>query len=163
MPYKCNKARMLNEQKRRRNPDYVEKVRAKARAQWRRKFAEDPEVFRRKTARWRASNAEKARGLARASAAKQRREHPEKTTAHARRAQMRRLKRFPQWADAAKIQAVYAQARVMAEMLGEPWHVDHIIPLQGRLVSGLHVPENLQILPGVENLRKSNRFQPTPE
>ncbi len=39
------------------------------------------------------------------------------------------------------------------------WHVDHIIPLHGEQVSGLHVWNNLSVIPAIQNLSKKNKYQ----
>jgi len=74
-----------------------------------------------------------------------------------------KLKRTPKWLskeDKAKIKAIYAAARNLTVTTGQQHHVDHIIPLQGKLVSGLHVPNNLQILYWKENLSKKHNYTP---
>ncbi len=44
------------------------------------------------------------------------------------------------------------------KLTGFDWHVDHIIPLKGKDVSGFHVWSNLQVIPKVTNLSKGNKF-----
>lgn len=61
------------------------------------------------------------------------------------------------------ISAKYLEAvnKQLAE--GVPYHVDHIYPINGVMVSGLHVPDNLQVVRGEENCRKGNSFDPDRE
>lgn len=66
----------------------------------------------------------------------------------------------PPWADKAAIKAIYAEAVRLEEETGILHHVDHVYPLTSPYMCGLHVAENLQILPGPENLSKGNRTWP---
>ena len=60
---------------------------------------------------------------------------------------MRKQNQVPPWADIEKIKQIYLSCP-------KGWHVDHIVPLKGKNVSGLHVETNLQHLPAVENMQK---------
>lgn len=68
----------------------------------------------------------------------------------------------PSWLsdfDKLKMKCTYQVAAMRTHESGQEWHVDHIIPLRGKLVSGLHVPWNLQVITKEENLKKLNRFE----
>jgi hypothetical protein len=73
-----------------------------------------------------------------------------------------KLQRTPKWlteVDKERIQNEYKLAALQTKITGKPWHVDHIIPLQGELVSGLHVPSNLMAMLGSDNISKHNNFE----
>ena len=57
------------------------------------------------------------------------------------------------------VQYVYYAAQVVRKVYGGLPHVDHIIPLNGKRVSGLHVAHNLQLLSKADNLAKSNSYE----
>ena len=69
-------------------------------------------------------------------------------------------KRMPPWlndAEQFELECVYTYCAALRQV-GLDYHVDHVIPLRGQRVSGLHVPWNLQVIPGRENTSKGNAF-----
>lgn len=70
--------------------------------------------------------------------------------------------RTPKWLtedDFWLIKETYELAALRTKLFGFSWHVDHVIPLQGKTVTGLHVPTNLQVIPGKENISKKNKYE----
>ena len=70
--------------------------------------------------------------------------------------------RVPSWLSEDElwmVEEAYHLAQVRSKLTGFQWHVDHIVPLQGKIVSGLHVPWNLQVIPWFENCRKNAKFE----
>jgi hypothetical protein len=78
---------------------------------------------------------------------------------HANKRRTTKLQRTPAWADQEAIRAVYLEAQRLTRDTRVAHHVDHVIPLQGKRVSGLHVHNNLQILTGSENSKKRNHYE----
>lgn len=70
------------------------------------------------------------------------------------------LNACPAWADEAAIDHIYDQAAKTTKATGVRHEVDHVIPLLGKSVCGLHVQTNLRIVPQTVNRRKSAKVVP---
>lgn len=66
----------------------------------------------------------------------------------------------PKWLsdfDQLKIKCLYQVSAMYSRESDQAWHVDHIVPLKGKEVCGLHVPWNLRVIPATDNIKKSNK------
>lgn len=84
--------------------------------------------------------------------------HPEKKHQDTANRRAAKLQRTPVWLNKGhqlEIDSIYELCSAYRQ-IGFDYHVDHIVPLQGKSVSGLHVPWNLQIIHAKENLSKGN-------
>lgn len=66
----------------------------------------------------------------------------------------------PSWANRFYIREAFALAKLRERICGGQWHVDHIVPLRARLVSGLHWETNLRVISAAVNVRKHNSYWP---
>ncbi len=147
-----------------RDPDVLERRKAAQKA-YQDRLKNDP-LYAEKAA------LRKAKAVARTKAWQ--RANPEKVKAHAKAVRQRnsagevaKVQRrnaakkcaIPSWSDKEKIKRVYEIAARITKVTGVPHHVDHVIPLRGRLVSGLHVHDNLRVIAFDCNCSKSNHYE----
>lgn len=83
-----------------------------------------------------------------------------KVNAYAVRRLSSKRRATPVWANDFFIEEAYHLAKIREQVCGGKWHVDHIVPLQSKLVCGMHVENNLRVIPAADNIRKSNRHWP---
>lgn len=142
-----------------------EKVKASRKAV----YAADPEGAKAKVRAWQLANPAKTkankdkwleanRPAKYAASAAWRKANPGKRAAYVRARQSRQRHAVPAWANSFFIEQAYDIAAKRSAATGIKWHVDHIVPLQGRNVCGLHVEHNLQVIPARVNIRKHNKW-----
>ena len=135
--YKANKEAVLIKQK-----IYGQKNAEMRSAQRKTRYAQNSAYELRKNSEWRKAN----KGL---------------VTFHSVKYQANKKNRTPSWLTQKQVKSIateYELAAWCTKVTGIKYHVDHIVPLQGKTVSGLHVPWNLQVIPASDNHKKSNRF-----
>lgn len=103
---------------------------------------------------WAAKNRDKVNAASRAYYARNKLEHRERC---ARRGRMQKLS-TPKWASFSSILLKYKERERMSLLTGLVHHVDHIIPLQGENVCGLHVENNLRVILARDNWSKNNKY-----
>lgn len=147
----CNRERVKQWRK-----DHPDKLREVNRTQYETRKEQRKDTQR----KWNAANAAYAAEYARAYrkanpevAREWRQNNKQRAVWYATTRRAAKLQRTPKWADGAAIEAFY-----LACPPGH--HVDHVIPLRGKLVSGLHVVNNLQYLTDKANMSKGNKFDP---
>jgi len=136
--YANNKAKKLAANKRRREAN-LQKFLTRERAS----YARNKATALLKNANWRKRNAPAV-------------------AAHAAKRRSAKAERTPPWLSNSQHEEIlkfYIDAARLTDDTGTVYHVDHIVPLRGKTVSGLHVPWNMQILIGTDNLKKSNRHE----
>lgn len=151
---------VYHKERRKSDPEFVAAVSARVRAY----KAKDPSEYNRKRRarrtmsesdrRWIEENREKIR----ATKARWKKRNPSYGAAWAMKREAQKRFAYPTWADDKAILAIYERCAQMTAETGVQHHVDHIVPLLGKNVCGLHVHYNLQVLTAVENVAKSNRW-----
>lgn len=111
------------------------------------------------TAKYRSQNRDKCNIATKVSKQK----YPEVVNFSTMKRIAAKLNRTPKWLTKSnwiEIKWAYKIARQLTKETGISYTVDHIIPLQGKEISGLHCPQNLQVIPARENESKGNKFKP---
>lgn len=115
------------------------------------RYAERREEIRAHRKVYQAENLEHRRAVA----AAWQKANPDKCRALAMARLAAKLKATPKWLTEAQHQEIKNWYTKAVEQGKE---VDHIVPLKGKTVCGLHVPWNMQLLTRLENLSKGNRM-----
>ena len=115
-----------------------------------------PETLKVKVAKYHAANPDRRRK----ACADWKKRNPEYFSAKQAERNALKANATPVWVNSFFIEEAYSLAAMRTKILGFNWHVDHIVPMKSKLVCGLHVENNLQVIPAKHNISKGNRHWP---
>ena len=151
-----------------RNAKYYVDNKEKRSAKQRSWYERNKESVKARAKAWADANPERAKATKRKNklsrpetvkAEYQRNKHQYFARAASRRVTVKQA--TPVWADQNEIAEMFIIAGKLNSFFTKPVvHVDHVVPLNSKLVCGLHTPANLQILSAKANLAKRNRHWP---
>ena len=135
----------------------------------RNQYTKNPEYNRRRARDWYKANQEYSlkrmvqwrnnnREISRLASTRWAKNNPARVLANINARRARLLQAIPAWADLDAIGLIYEKRKQISLDTGMVHHVDHIVPLRGKLVCGLHVSWNLRIIPARDNLQKGSRI-----
>jgi hypothetical protein len=157
--------RAINKQYTKNNPDIIKKSSRKS-------YIKNKDKILLENKKWAENNTEKVKAIKNKWANKHidqkrsknrrwKKENPDKVNAQTAKRRAAKLQATPPWISEEhlkEIEKFYTEAKRLEATDGIPREVDHILPLQGDGVSGLHVPWNLQVITEFENRSKHNKY-----
>jgi hypothetical protein len=163
--YKCKTKKLFEFfGKNRRNPDgYADECRQCKREKDREYAARHREEAKKRASDWYYAHKDNPEFKVKAqkNLAKWRKANLDKHAAKETKRRASKLKATPSWLSEdhlKQIEIEYALSKWCTEVMNTTYHVDHIVPLKGKTVCGLHVPWNLRVIPASANLSKGNRY-----
>jgi hypothetical protein len=105
---------------------------------------------------WREKNLEQSK----ANVSRWHKDNPEKSSVHKAKYRYNKMAATPSWLTETQLSdmlALHIICRKLEVLMPAKYHVDHVVPLQGKNFCGLNVPWNLQVLESGLNISKSNR------
>lgn len=147
---------------------YYKKNHEKIKQHHKKKYDEDPQTFKDRSISWNDRNREhiaeynlkwneENKEHVAEYNRQYRKDNPGLDNYHCSLRRARIMQATPKWANLDKIKLIYEEARRLTTETGEQYDVDHIYPLKSDTMCGLHVEDNLQIIPHVENCKKRNK------
>lgn len=136
--YRAKNAEKLKQRKK----EYYEKNKDAFSIRAKKRYAADPDSVKIRVSQWKRDN-------------------PDKVNAACMKRYTGKMQARPKWLTEDELwmmEEAYSLAKLREEVVGGKWDVDHIVPLRGKKVCGLHVPWNLAVVPAAVNRSKGNKF-----